>query len=59
MMYNYFNYRLRYTTPMRVKKIKRKSNPNWVLTDNMKKYEYIMLPDVISMEKWMIFMDIK
>ena len=57
-MYDYFNYTFKYTTPMLKKRIKNKSfSP--VMTKSMARFENLKLIDILSMERWMIYMDVK
>jgi len=57
-MYDYFNYTYKYTTLMLKKRIKNKPfRP--VMTKSMIKFEDLKQIDILSMERWMIYMDIK
>jgi len=58
-MYNYFDYQMRYTTPMIIKRIKKREYVKWILTRNMETFYELKLIDIRSMEKWMAFMDVR
>ena len=58
-MYNYFDYQRRYTTPMIIKRIKKREYVKWILTKNMETFDELKLIDIRSMEKWMAFMDVR
>ena len=57
-MYNYFNYTYKYDAPMLKKRIRSKPfSP--ILTKSMARFENLKLIDILSMERWMIYMDVK
>ena len=58
-MYNYFDYKLRYASPMLIRRIKKREYLKWILTKNMENFNSLKLNDIKSMERWMIYMDIR